>query len=216
MKILPSRESYTPLLVSMLALFILAPLVKDKILIRYLLSLFFIFTLAAGIYAVGHNKKYFYFALVFGGFACALEALKAFGNFPIVYLLSFLVEIPFFLLVTWVLFNRLLRARTVTGETIIGAICVYFLLGIAWALVHYSIELINPGSYRGLGGIAGEPYAADRSLTASFFYYSFVTLTTVGYGDITPVAPICENDGCIGRDCRANVSNYPSRSACCC
>ena len=72
-----------------------------------------------------------------------------------------------------------LRAGTVTRHQIEGAIAAFLLLGLAWANAYEWLALHNPSAFRGLG-------AADAM---QWPYYSFVTLTTVGYGDITPVSP---------------------------
>jgi hypothetical protein len=82
-----------------------------------------------------------------------------------------------------------MKVKKVTTDTIFGAICAYLLLGITWTMVFSLIEILHPGSF--LGGELVTT-AADEVLVASpgfFIYYSFVTLTTLGYGDITPMTP---------------------------
>ena len=67
-------------------------------------------------------------------------------------------------------------------HNIAGAACVYLLLGIIWSLVYYFISIIMPGAFKG-------NLSVDIQLqTNDFVYYSFVTLSTLGYGDIVPVA----------------------------
>ena len=65
-----------------------------------------------------------------------------------------------------------------------GAICIYLLLALVWAFAYQIVEAYVPGSMNGL----------DHDLwqhnTDDLVYYSFVTLTTLGYGDITPEEPI--------------------------
>jgi hypothetical protein len=76
---------------------------------------------------------------------------------------------------------------TVTGHRIRGAIVVYLLLGAAWALLYQVVALTIPQAFRLPAGITGfDPDALQRLLT----YFSFITLTTTGYGDITPVHPV--------------------------
>lgn len=64
---------------------------------------------------------------------------------------------------------------------LVGAICVYLLLGILWALAYAFLELVVPGSFKGIELTNATGWHND------WFYFSFVTLTTLGYGDITPV-----------------------------
>jgi hypothetical protein len=75
----------------------------------------------------------------------------------------------------------------VTGHRIRGAVVVYILLGAAWALIYQVVALTIPQAFHFSESVAGgDPDALQRLLT----YYSFITLTTTGYGDITPVHPV--------------------------
>ena len=67
---------------------------------------------------------------------------------------------------------------------IIGAICIYFLLGIVWAFGYLLVEQLYPGSINGLD------HADWQNNLEDMIYFSLVTLTTLGYGDITPEQPI--------------------------
>ncbi len=67
---------------------------------------------------------------------------------------------------------------------IIGAICIYFLLGIVWAFGYLLVEQLYPGSINGLDHTHWQANLEDM------IYYSLVTLTTLGYGDITPEQPV--------------------------
>jgi hypothetical protein len=75
----------------------------------------------------------------------------------------------------------------VTGHRIRGAIVIYLLLGAIWALLYQVVALTIPHAFRLSESMAGgDPDALQRLMT----YYSFITLTTTGYGDITPVHPV--------------------------
>lgn len=76
----------------------------------------------------------------------------------------------------------LFREGPVTSSRIQGAIAVYLLFGVGWAHAYHIAELVHPGSFNSPGG--------TLSSVTDFAYFSFVTLSTVGYGDITPVRPI--------------------------
>jgi uncharacterized membrane protein len=75
-----------------------------------------------------------------------------------------------------VILNRIIRHETVGLETILGAICVYVLIGIAFAGIYGGINEAEP---TGFFAQKIEPNNVD------FLYFSFVTITTVGYGDLT-------------------------------
>ena len=87
-------------------------------------------------------------------------------------------------LLTVLVLRQVFREGPITPQRIEGAVAVYLLLGFAWAGIYELIGGIWPGAFR----FSDTP--RDRSeLATSLAYYSFVTLTTMGYGDITPVHP---------------------------
>ena len=80
-----------------------------------------------------------------------------------------------------------LAARRIVFDMICGALCVFVLFGMCWANVYTLLERVAPGSFavdfsRYRVDAGADPLAA----AGVFTYYSFVTLTTVGYGDIVP------------------------------
>ena len=85
-------------------------------------------------------------------------------------------------------FSCAVLLRRVSGDAIFGAVCGYLLLGIIFSLLFSSIETLSPGSFRlpETAGTAALPARLDRGV---FNYYSYITLATVGYGDVTPVTP---------------------------
>jgi hypothetical protein len=88
--------------------------------------------------------------------------------------------------------RQVLKAKKVSGDVVQGAVCVYILLGVAWAYLFSFVETVHPGSFQlpALGTTSVVPVAIEAR--QRFIYYSFVTLTTVGYGDITPVASLAQ------------------------
>jgi hypothetical protein len=77
------------------------------------------------------------------------------------------------------------RFGPVTHWRIQGAVAVYLLLGMGWAHAYHMAAILNPRSFDGLGN--------ETSAISAWMYYSFVTLTTVGYGDIVPVRPVARS-----------------------
>lgn len=75
-----------------------------------------------------------------------------------------------------------LRAGSVTWDKISGAICAYLLIGVTWGLAYAWIALHDPTAFTTAAG------PVDVLREPAMVYYSFVTLTTLGYGDITPVS----------------------------
>jgi hypothetical protein len=82
---------------------------------------------------------------------------------------------------------KVFSAGVVTFDRILGAIALYVLIGVVWAEAFQLISIHVPGAY---SGMADDHDSLDRS---SWIYFSFVTLTTLGYGDITPVAHVARS-----------------------
>jgi Ion channel len=66
------------------------------------------------------------------------------------------------------------------GDRVFGAVVLYLLIGLVWGVAFHVVNLVNPDAFS-----VQSPVTPDLS---NWVYFSFVTLTTVGYGDITPVA----------------------------
>ena len=77
----------------------------------------------------------------------------------------------------------ILLPGAITMNRIVGALCIYLLLGVLWAALYGLVEVFEPSAFQLAGSQAKEPL--EHSL-----YYSFVTLTTLGYGDMTPLHPV--------------------------
>ena len=90
--------------------------------------------------------------------------------------------------VAWVLFvvlREVFRASTTERNAVIGALCGFVLLVLIFARVHGLLEALTPGSYHTDGPALAE--RSDAEQVATFQYFSTITLTTVGFGDIFPV-----------------------------
>ena len=84
--------------------------------------------------------------------------------------------------VVWLTYSSVMRPHRAVGDRIVGAICVFILIGLAWASVFEALDTVRPGSLR---------FPADTAWTAPsaqrYRYFSFITLATLGYGDVTPI-----------------------------
>ncbi|HME71519.1 MAG TPA: ion channel [Myxococcota bacterium] len=106
----------------------------------------------------------------------------------------------FFAYTTVLIVLHVLRARTVTGDTIAGAACAYALTAVTWANLYEILELLRPGSFQIPPSWLLQP-SGDPSFALQ--YFSFITLTTVGYGDILPLNPraggLCIAEAVVGQ-----------------
>jgi voltage-gated potassium channel len=100
-------------------------------------------------------------------------------------LVSSIVWLLFILYVTLSQLRSVLRQREVTGETICMAISVYLLIGFTWALLYALMFQLHPDSFGGLAE-PGHP-TGFLHLFPVLGYFSLTTLSTIGFGDITPL-----------------------------
>lgn len=75
------------------------------------------------------------------------------------------------------LMRRFMQVKKITGDTIKGALCVYFMIGVFWAFVYQVIFRINPASF-----------SAASFGKMTLLHYSYTTLTTLGLGDVVPIS----------------------------
>ena len=87
-------------------------------------------------------------------------------------------------LLTVLVVRQVFREGPITVQRIQGAVAVYLLLGLAWGGIYLLIGTVWPGAFR-----FSEAPRSRPELANALAYYSFVTLTTMGYGDITPLHP---------------------------
>ena len=90
----------------------------------------------------------------------------------------------FYALVTVELIKQVWHAKIISKNVILGLISGYISLGLIGFFICLSIELIHPNSFTGI--------LNGTSLTEGLMYYSYITLMTIGYGDILPVTPTAQ------------------------
>ena len=93
----------------------------------------------------------------------------------------------FLVLLTSLILHQALREGPTTSHRIMGAVAAYLLIGMIWSVAYYLVALWIPGAFSIQGPFASSD---SESLQSQLFYFSFVTLTTLGYGDIVAVHPI--------------------------
>jgi hypothetical protein len=97
-----------------------------------------------------------------------------------------------------VIVAALASARRVTTDTILGGVCAYLLLGVAFSVAMLVTEQLAPGSFSLAAATGSEMEPSTRLV-----YLSFVTLTTLGYGDMLPVSDVarmlCASEAVVGQ-----------------
>jgi len=104
---------------------------------------------------------------------------------------SELLLVVLFGLLEWKVGRDVLRARVVTADVLRGTVAIYLMLGLSWAMVYRVVDSLDPKAFA-TPAVNEEMVPSGREgpstirRSQGFRYYSFVTLTTLGYGDITP------------------------------
>lgn len=168
---------------ALLVLLITYPYLEEKPAEAGLLSLLTSAVLLIGVYAVSHQWITFLLASVLAIPALVGDwwpALMNGSTAPHVFLAC---EAVFFLCVTAVIFHKTFTEPHVSVDTLFGTVCVYLLMGLAWAGAYTFIENVVPGSFK----LGGAPDPISSPLWSDLLFFSFTALTTVGYGDMTPI-----------------------------
>ena len=136
----------------------------------------------AGVSAVIDRRRVPVVAVALGAAAAAASLWSLFTASVAVALGAAGLSFAFYVFVAWILGRRVFGSGRVSADTLAGAGCVYLLLGWIWWFAYVGLELARPGSFSGVASL-------DAGGRIDLLYFSFVTLTTLGYGDITPSSP---------------------------
>jgi len=159
-------------------LFVIFPATEGLVAIGFVLDILLSAVLLAGIYAVGQKGKPLLVALLTGGPAFLAHWIQFVFKWPAFYMVDLTFSTVFLAYATYTIVTHLFRQKRVTSDLIRGAICGYFLMGLMWASFFGLMETLHPGSFT-----CNE---TPRLEMQDLIYFSFVTLTTTGYGDILP------------------------------
>jgi voltage-gated potassium channel Kch len=177
---------YGSLLTVLVLLILLQPSVNTTV-GKYVLEGLFVAALLSGLRAVDIKRTLFRFLVVL--LLCSL-GLSVLGIvFDSIDLLAMAIagRGVFMALVAIAILYDLFRARSVTGDTLAGAVCVYLLIATTWSYGYLLVEYINPESF----SFTQAHGRMEMWLSKEFYpfiYFSLVTMTTVGYGDMSPVS----------------------------
>ena len=181
--LLHSKERFLILMGLMMALLVLGPILEQFVTIRKLIDVFLTAIVLTMLYTITSKKRLFYFGWSLAIIMLLSLWLKYFISHDVFATVSMVAGVFFTLLVTSQTVQFIVGSKTVTREVVYAAMLVYFLLAQLWAMVYTFLDRIDPASFNLPGG------QGDFLL---FEYFSFVTLTTLGYGDITPLSKVAK------------------------
>lgn len=187
--LLDNKARFLTLMISLLLLFVIYPFLSHFRIASIILDVFFTIILLSGVFALSENKRLLRFAVLLAILTIITSWSNELIKNSLLTLLSLCFYLLFFILTAISILIYVLRDEEVTKEKIFGAVSVYIMIGIIWAMIYGILEIFTPGSFSiNIQSAAARATDFTHGGLEFLFYYSFVTLTTLGYGDITPAS----------------------------
>ena len=181
----PIKDKYSQLLTTIAALFFVGPLLEGTT-GQLITSAVFLGTTITIIRTFNLKKRFFYLLLLLAGISFGLEIYSAlFGinrQDEHFILASSIINLLFIFAALITINRKIFTEKKVTSDTIEGGIVVFFMIGIVWALLYRMLAMFDPNAFSEIGD--------TTHLFDTLFYFSFTTLTTLGYGDVTPISDL--------------------------
>ncbi|MBI5687395.1 MAG: two pore domain potassium channel family protein [Verrucomicrobia bacterium] len=147
-------------------------------------------TLLAGVVAINRRKWVLAVAVTLAVLTLGTVWAAGLLQTKPLYIAGELSAVLFLAFTACVVWHDIGQTEGVTADTLVGSVCCYALIAATWAFAYSLTDFLVPGSFQfpaGAAGIAGQ--VAPHPDYALLLYYSFVTLCSVGYGDVTPLSP---------------------------
>ncbi len=179
------RMRFLFLFLALLLVMLVSPFLDDSLLHQSYMVVLFALVLLAAILIAGTRHHHRIIALIIGIPWLALSLFALLVDLQAVGIYANLLASLFCIYVILIVLSHLLDADTVDLNILLGAASVYLLLALAWTTSYLIIIQLEPEAFSLVHG-------ASRPYFHQFLYFSLTTLTTVGYGDITPVNPFAQ------------------------
>jgi voltage-gated potassium channel Kch len=178
------RYSVAHFLVALVLLLVTVPLVDEFVGGELVESILITIVLLSAVVAVGGRRRSLIVGFVLVAPALAAKWLQHIWPQYIPHETTQVAAIVFLGFVTFRLLHFILTAPRVDSEVLCAAIAVYLIFGLTWGFTYILIFELNPHAFAFT--VAADP--SPKMVRFQALYFSFVTLTTVGYGDIVPLS----------------------------
>ena len=171
------------LLCSLIMLLLISPFLFDTVPHRIIAGLLVLLCLVSAMLVMAKHKTLLWIAGVLIGTSIIAETVQICFPSPFTLEFHYIHKSVNFFFFAIVLFYYMLKQKTFVYADLANAISIYLLIGISFGFLYCYIETILPGSFT---------YAAPahEKLPSTLIYFSYVTMATIGYGDISPAAII--------------------------
>ncbi len=181
------------LLFALLVTPVLGHLIGDRIGDRILAYAGITAVLVFGVFVNRRRNKLFLPCLVLAVLGVLAIWSTLILDYSFVFVASCVLEAAFYATIAVILVIQILKKHLATVQSIFGAVCVYLLFGLAWAQLYWATERIDGESLSFPKSTAMTRNAdGDDAKFSQVVYFSFVTMSTLGYGDIVPETPLAQ------------------------
>jgi hypothetical protein len=175
-----SKRKYTAIFINLILVFLLTPLSEFYPILSYLLQLIFLSTIIFAINILSFPKRVLFGFRIIAAIAFLADVIVIPDSPELTKLTSIIslcFHCLFIILSLRAIAMRIIKEKRVDKDVIMGSVCLYLLIGILWFFLYKIIFLFDEYAFR---------IPDFDSVNKLLFYFSFTTLTTLGYGDITP------------------------------
>jgi hypothetical protein len=192
-----SRHRFVILFCTLLAFYVLATVLHQlreglhPVLPPVAEAILFLALLSAAVVSISKGRAWKLFVLLLGLPTAALSLVAVVVHSDGVAITRHLFLAAFLAYVIWVMLRAIFDSPRVTFNTVCASLCIYLLLGLVWALAYSAEDALDPAAFT-YTVAGGQPPSWVRGgrWDTGVLYFSFATLTTLGYGDIVPTSPI--------------------------
>ncbi len=200
----PHSKHYYALLVNVMVLTFVAPLIDHSVLSHIGIAVILLGALVVSTLSVRREEKFDWGAIALAVAAGVAWSLAFCSNLPPFNTANFQMLALVTILAFFIYIVRIMVLDILTGEVnsnrICGGACVYILIGFCFALIHMMIAIDNPHAYKD-NLKADETSIEHQERYPILIYFSFCTLSTVGYGDVVPLSRSARACSCLEALC---------------
>lgn len=178
-----TKNKYTQLFLYLIILFIIIPFTEYFPVINFIFPLSFFFTIISAINTLNFPKRIIIVFYIFAGLSLFTNLISIYNHNYFAELLAIITtgfDSIFLVLSIIAISQKVSLEMNVNNDVIRGGICIYIMLGILWFLLYKVIYFFDINAF-------SFPPFKETQVNINLLHFSFITLTTIGYGDITPV-----------------------------
>jgi hypothetical protein len=150
-----------------------------------------ILVLIGAVASVSRRRAGALVAVILGGLALTLWIVNTLVDSDTLAVVHHVLVAAFLSYVIWAMLLAIFTGRRATFNTVCASLCIYLLLGLVWGMAYSVVDVLDPSAL--IWTVAAReprPMLQVGHGGGAVLYFSFATLTTLGYGDIVPASPV--------------------------